>query len=461
MLAFHAGRISALDSLTRRDILRVGAIGCGLTLPKLLSAAEQAPTLAKARSCIILFLSGGPPQHSTWDPKPDTPAEIRGAYAPIATSAPGISIGELFPETAKVINRCAILRAVSTSDNAHSSSGYYMLTGRPHQPTNFENANPGAPNDAPSLGAIVEAVRPDPAALPGAVRLPHHIWNTDGSVWPGQDAGFLGRSRDPWVLQAKASPTGLAVDAIAVPEGLAPERIDRRRSLRDSLARGIGEWLDHPTLNSAADRHLARAWDIVRSPQAQAAFHLAAESDSTRDRYGRTPFGQSTLLARRLVEAGVRLVHVNWYRGADEPDMNPVWDSHLDETNRLKNVLAPPADRAIGGLIADLAERGMLDETLVVVQAEFGRSPRLDAMGGRGHWGSVFSVLLAGGGIQGGIVHGASDKIGGNPREGLVRPEDLTATILSQLGVDPQTELHDALGRPWVASRGRIIRQIL
>lgn len=355
-------------------------------------------------------------------------------------------------------DKLAVLRAVVTGDNAHSSSGYYMLTGKPHVPMNFENANPGAPNDWPNWGAVLQRIRSPRGYLPAAVRLPMQISNTDGSVWPGQDGGFLGRAADPWLLQGTPTPDGFALDQIILPDGLEPDRLDRRQSLRSALAHRIDAVLEGAT---ELDPQYARAWDIIRSPDARAAFDLAREPLATRELYGNSPFGRSALLARRLVEAGARLVQVNWYRGPDEPPMNPVWDSHLDETNRLKDVLVPPADQALSGLIADLHQRGLLEETLVVCQSEFGRSPRLDAQGGRGHWGSVFSVALAGGGIRGGTVFGASDPIGGQPREGLVRPEDLIATILHCLGVDPATELHDPLGRPWVASRGQVLTPIL
>ena len=200
---------------------------------------------------------------------------------------------------------------------------------------------------------------------------------------------------------------------------------------------------------------------MLTSPAAQAALRLDLEGEAARDRYGRSQFGQSTLLARRLVEAGVSLVQVNWFRGADEPSDNPCWDSHTDETRRLKENLVPPFDQAFSALVNDLDERGMLDETLVVCLAEFGRSPKINPSGGRDHWGSVFSIALAGGGVRGGAVHGASDKLGGQPATGLVTPADLHATILYCLGLDPHAELHDLQGRPFPATRGQVVREIL
>lgn len=469
MLRVLGPGVRLCDGWSRREVLRVGGLGtlgAGLNLPGLLRAeaagAGGGTGTGKAKSCIVLFLMGGPPQHSTWDPKPDAPAEVRGAYGPIATAVPGLSVCELWPHTAQVMDKVCLLRAVSTGDNAHSSSGYYMLTGRPHAPMNFENANPGPPNDLPSLGALVGRLAPEGSdgALPPTVTLPHRIFNTDGSVWPGQDAGFLGHARDPWLLNARLTPEGYRVQEIDLPADLDPTRLGRRRGLLDRLAHGA-DAIDRAPGAAALDAHTRRAFGLLASPAARAAFRLDREPEAARRRYGETPFGQSVLLARRLVESGVRLVQVNWFRGPDEPPANPCWDSHTNETERLKTALAPPADRAFSALVEDLAARGLLDETLVLCMAEFGRSPRLDAVGGRGHWGYVFSIAMAGGGVRGGQAYGASDRIGAYPKEGRVRPEDLTATVLHCLGHDPQAEFLDPLGRPHVASRGEVIRAIL
>lgn len=470
MLSLRTNRGARLcDGFSRREILRAGGIGLfggGLTLSSLLtptpaparSLATQ-PGFGRARSCIVLFLMGGPPQHSTWDPKPDAPENVRGAYGPIATSVPGVQFCELLPHTARVADRLCVLRAVSTGDNAHSSSGYYMLTGRPHAPKNFENANPGPPNDAPSIGALMGRLLGPSGELPTAVTLPGRIFNTDGSIWPGQDAGFLGRAANPWLLNATPSDSGLSVGEISLPAELGPDRVAARRNLLEHLGRSL-DFASAQPLGHAFDSNTRQAFDLLGSPRARNAFQIEKESDSTQDRYGRTPFGQGVLMSRRLVEAGVRLVQVNWYRGPDEPTMNPVWDTHIDETNRLKQVLAPPMDLAFSALVEDLDCRGLLDETLVVCMAEFGRSPRLDANQGRNHWGSVFSVAMAGGGLQGGVVHGSSDKIGAYPREGLVRPEDLTATIAFALGIDPAAEYQDPLGRLHFASRGQVLNML-
>jgi hypothetical protein len=438
-------------------------LGAGLNLPELARGSMPSPSDAldasfgRAKSCIVLFLMGGPPQHSTWDPKPDAPAEVRGEFGAIASKVPGLSLSGLLPMTAAQADKICVLRAVSTGDNAHSSSGYYMLTGRPHSPQNVENANPGAPNDSPSLGALAAKVGAARGSLPGSITLPHRIFNTDGSVWPGQDAGFLGRAADPWLLNAQQTPEGYRVREIDLPADLDPDRVGRRMDLIDGFRQG----LDRDPAAALLDEQTRKAFDLLRSTKARRAFRIEDEPEATRDRYGATPFGRGVLLSRRLVEAGVRLVQVNWYRGTDEPPENPCWDSHIKETERLKTVLGPPTDRAYSALLEDLAARGMLDETLVVCMAEFGRSPRLDGAGGRNHWGSVFSIALAGGGIKGGQVYGSSDKIGGQPRDGRVRPEDLSATIFHCLGHRPDEEYLDRLGRPQPLTRGEVLRAIL
>ena len=434
---------------TRRESMRIGGLAAfGLTLPQLLAANEKPAT---AKRCIVLFLMGGPPQHSTWDPKPDAPAEIRGEFGPTDTNVSGLRIGSLFPNLAKQADKLCILRAVSTGDNAHSSSGYAMLTGVPHAPLSTENAKPGAPNDYPSLGAMVRKLRGDTGGLPGSVRLPMHIFNTDSSIWPGQDAGFLGRTADPWMFRCEPGSATFASPELTLSTDVSTLRFSQRQELFRRLDRAA---------TMPVNTYAENAFDLLGSPTARRAFDLGKENPRERDRYGQHQFGQSCLLARRLIEAGVGLVQVNWFRGADEPPDNPCWDSHIDETPRLKNVLCPTADQAFAALLEDLSNRGMLDDTLVMCLSEFGRTPKFNNRGGREHWGQVFSVALAGGGVKGGQVYGASDKAGAYPLDGKVTPADLTATALHCLGIDPESELRDTLQRPVPASRGSIIRGI-
>lgn len=469
MIRDPASGVRLCDGWRRRDWLHLGGLGAvGLSLSNLLgndeargaTRAGSERSTTRAKSCILLFLMGGPPQHSTWDPKPDAPVEVRGEIGPIETKTPGIRFGELMPRLATHSNKLAVVRAVSTGDNAHSSSGYSMLTGRPHQPQNRENANPGAPNDWPSVGAVVQQLAAARGELPAAVRLPCHIFNTDGSVWPGQDAGFLGRDANPWLFRCEPASPDYRIPEFTLPADVPVERLAGRRSLLVEFNRALEHAHRSGTLDNY-DRLTQRAYNLLGSPASRAAFDLSRESDAVRQRYGMSQFGQSCLLARRLVEAGVRLVQVNWHRGPNEPSDNPCWDSHTNETKRLKEVLVPPMDHGFASLLEDLAERGLLDDTLVVCLAEFGRTPRMNGRAGRDHWGPVFSIAFAGGGVHGGVVHGASDAQGAQPKDGLVRPEDVTATIFHCLGFEPSAAMLDPTGRRLAITHGEPIRAIL
>jgi hypothetical protein len=463
VFSIHDEGARLCDGLTRREWLRVGGLGAfGLALPDLVRAEKAASgpggTFGRARACIVLFLMGGPPQHETWDPKPDAPAEIRGDLKPIPSSVPGLRVGELMPRVARLAHQCCVLRAVSTNDNAHSSSGYWMLTGNPHQPTNSENARPGAPNDWPCLGAVVKHLRGG-GSLPAAVTLPEHIWNTGMIPWPGQNAGFLGRRADPWLLLCDPSQPGYQISELGLPAEVPPLRLHGRQTLLEQVNRHL-DGIERGGAVARYDAQSQQAFGLLSSPQARRAFDLQREPPAVRDRYGMHRFGQSVLLARRLVEAGVSLVQVNWTREAGGSDSNPVWDTHQKNSERLKTALMPPMDQAYSALLEDLDARGLLDSTLVGWMGEFGRTPKLNGAGGRDHWGHVFSAALAGGGVRGGRVLGASDRIGAFPKDGRVQPQDLTATVFHCLGHAPDTEIHDALGRPVPISRGEVIRQV-
>ena len=460
--------IRLCDEISRRQWLRIGGLGAfGLTLPALQSDPAMAAqvwdasdSFGKAKSCIVLFLLGGPPQHETWDPKPDAPAEVRGDLKPISSATPGLAVGELMPRTAKLTERIAVLRAMSTNDNAHSSSGYWMLTGRPHAPKNVENAKAGPPNDWPCLAAVVRHLHGDRGSLPSAVRLPEEIWNTGRILWPGQDAGRLGDTAEPWLLTCDPNAADFQVPNLALRKEIPPPRLDRRRSL---LA-AVNRHLDHVDRSAAVDRWSGlrqKAFDLLRSPKAREAFAIRAEPASVRDRYGRNRFGQSVLLARRLVEAGVSLVQVNWTRWNYDKAVAPAWDTHAENTHRLKEALMPPMDLAYSALLEDLHDRGMLDETLVVWMGEFGRTPRINPRGGRDHWGHVYSAALSGGGVQGGQVVGASDSHGAYPIRGRLEPQDLSATVFHTLGYRPDAVIHDMLDRPMAITTGTPIRKIL
>ena len=465
MLTIRDSGMTLCDHLTRRDWLQIGALGAlGLTLPALQHARAVSPSrggsFGKAKACIILGLTGGPPQHETWDPKPDAPEEIRGPFSPIASSLPGLHVCELMPRLAQQAHRFAVLRAMTTRDNAHSSSGYYMMTGVPHVPANVENARPGAPNNWPSLAALVNKVKARPGGMPASVVLPEHIWNDGNIPWPGQDAGFLGRSADPWLIHCDPSAATAPIPAIAMPDEMTPLRLDARRSLLEQVNRHL-DGLERTAAVASYGGQFGQALDMMSAGAVRRAFDIHQEPASVRDRYGRNRYAQSVLLARRLVEAGISLVQINWTRmGPNLPNQGG-WDTHAQNALSLRTHLMPLMDQVCSALIEDLHQRGMLDETLVVWMGEFGRTPRHNGNGGRDHWGSVFSLALAGGGVRAGVVHGASDRQGAYPREGAVLPQDLNATIFHLFGIAPDTEVRDAVGRPIPVSRGEVIRQIV
>lgn len=433
---------------SRREALALGAFG--LTVPQLLAARESAPP-RRPKSCIVLFLLGAPPQQETWDPKPDSPAEARGDLGVIRSATPGLILGETMVKTSRITEKIAVLRAVSTNDSAHSSSGFYMTTGYPHAPVGVENAKPGAPNDWPSLGGVVRRVLQPHCKLPAAVTLPEQSANDGNLTWPGQDAGFLGRSADPWLLSCEPEKGRFDVPGLTLPTDVSEPRFDGRRQLLGGIDR----------LPASADERGigAKAFELITSPAARKAFDLDSEDVRTRDRYGRSRFGQSCLLARRLVESGVPLIRVNWTRVPNAPN-NGHWDTHAKNTEGVRKLM-PILDTAYTALIEDLSDRGLLDDTLVVWCAEFGRTPKLNGAGGRDHWGPVFSVALAGGGVKGGAVYGASDRLAAYPKDGRVTPQDLHATIYHCLGIPRDTEIHDAQGRPLPICRGEPVKAIL
>ncbi|MBS0264844.1 MAG: DUF1501 domain-containing protein [Planctomycetes bacterium] len=470
MLRIWEGASRRDGSISRREWMRIGGAGLGgLSLANVATAtptpgqgldAEAGRAFGRAKSVIVIFLGGGPPQHETWDPKPEAPAEIRGGFGTIQTRTPGLSIGELMPLTANLTDRIAVLRAMVTNDNSHSSSGYQMMTGVPHIPLSAENAVSKAPNLSPHWGAVAKYVRQDAAAaLPPAITLPNRIANVGEIVWPGQIGGVLGPKYDPWLLTCDPSKPDFTVPDIAFPAELPPLRFQNRRSLLEQVERHLNQIQDSPAV-AAFNRQSQQAYGLLSGSKARQAFDLSQESDATRDRYGRTRWAQSLLLARRLVEAGVSLVQINWCNVEGEPNAGS-WDTHERHNDLLKRFLMPWMDRAYSSLLVDLSERGLLDETLVCWVGEFGHTPRFNGNAGRDHWGHCFSVALAGGGIRGGVVHGKSDGQAAFPVAGQVEPRDLLATMFHCLGHSPDTELHDTEGRPLPLSRGRVIQEIL
>ncbi|MCI0379912.1 MAG: DUF1501 domain-containing protein [Gemmataceae bacterium] len=448
------------DGLSRREILRVGALGLGgLTLPNLLQLESfaAAPSRRRARSVIILFLSGGPSHLDMWDLKPEAPEEIRGTFAAIDTNVPGIRISEHLPRMARVMDRCTILRAVRHTTGNHPAASYWMMVGSPIARLAPQVASMSR-EDRPHPGSALARFLAPPANVPAFVMVPEAI-SPVGPERPGQHAGFLGAAYDPYRVNSDPNSANYSPGSLGPANGVSGQRLDLRRRLLTQVSQQARH-LEQTAVAQTLDPYFTRAFDLLSSQAAQRAFDVAAEPERTRERYGRHIFGQSVLLARRLVEAGVRLVHVNWVRHDNGPG-GQGYDSHRDHLNWARTELLPPTDAACAALIEDLSERGLLDETLVIVMGEFGRTPRFNNAGGRDHWHHCFSALVAGGGIRGGLVHGASDRIGAYPTANPVSPQDLTATLYHLLGVDPHTTVYDLTNRPFPLVEGTPIQAIL
>lgn len=461
MLKLFGPNSKMCDGVNRREFMRIGGIGVGgLSLPALLRAREEKilQPKARAKSIILLFNTGGIPHHETWDPKPDAPKEIRGAFGAIPSRTPGLMVGELMPKTAQLTEKIAVIRTMVTGDNSHSTSGYQMLTGVPHIPLSKENAGPGKPNDCPSFNAIVKALRPSDSGLPSSIMLPRKLANFDGLYpWPGTDAGLLGHKHDPWLMVCDPSEPNFTAPGCEVPSDLPPMRIDQRRSLLSQMENHLGKI----SQSGSHDYYRQQALELISGQKARESFNLEHESTRIRDRYGRTKYGQSVLLARRLVESGVSLVQVNWISQDKKLPNGGGWDTHEKHNESLKGWLMPSMDQTYSALIEDLAQRGMLDETLVCWVAEFGHTPRFNARAGRDHWGKVFSIALAGGGIRGGVVYGKTDGSAAEPKGDVVTPADYLATLFHCLGYNPDTIVHDVENRPLPISRGKVVDAIL
>jgi hypothetical protein len=453
--------------MSRREWLRVGGLGTlGLSLSDLISKRSHAVSVGgsgsfgRAKACILIFLSGGPPQHETFDPKPDAPLEIRGILGSIPTSVPGLHFSETLPHTAKMAHRMAVIRSMTTEINSHSTSGYYMLTGYPH--TSKAESMPPDHSDWPSITAVVGALKPAEGSPLSSVVLPEPVFNNPNIFWPGQNGGFMGPTWHPHVLKCDPREDRVQIEGMTPPPGVGELRLNERTALLGQFDQHFKDRIASPGFVDFG-RMQEKAFEVLHAPSSRAAFELDRESGAVRDAYGRHKFGQSVLLARRLVESGVRLVQVNWPReDGDTMVGNPLWDTHSRNTERVRDVLCPQFDKTYATLLGDLHQRGLLDETLVVVMGEFGRSPKINASGGRDHWGQVFSVALAGAGIVGGQVIGASDKIGGGPESRPVRPPDLAATMFHFLGINPHGDFIDPLGRPrMLTNSGIALRELV
>jgi hypothetical protein len=436
--------LTSRPALTRRQAVVAGGFGAlGLSLPRLLAAEKGAS--AKQKSVIFIVPWGGPAQMDTLDPKPDAPEEVRGEFKPIATRVPGLRVCEHLPKLAAMADRFAVVRSLTHAITAHNPATYYTLTG--HQPSRMSELAPPERTDWPSLGAVLAKDAPPVAGAPGYVVEPAPMVEK-GVAAGGQHAGFLGTRYDPLVVSADPSSPDFAVPDLAPAPDLTTDRLAERRGLLEKLEA-------RRAVPQPPDGYREQAYDLLGAAASRHAFDLTREQERTRDRYGRGRFGQSVLLARRLVEAGVRLVLVN---DAAEKS-NERWDTHEGTYPKIEKNLNE-TDAGLSALLDDLRDRGSLETTLVVWLAEFGRSPKADPDGGRDHWPRCYSALFAGGGIRGGVVHGSSDRLGAYPRDGACAPEDVHATIYHLLGLPLRTELRDATGRPGPRSDGTPIRAL-
>ena len=458
--------------LTRRDALKLAGLGSlGTVMPSTLladgSERSHAPT---AKRCIYIFLCGGPSQLDMWDLKPDAPDSIRGPFYPISTNVPGLQIGDLLPLTAQRADKLAIVRSMMHNSTSHDTGIKYTLLGDSTAPG---PAYPPLQSDHPGMGGILKNLLGDDGRLPAWVMLPRPF-TTGTRFYRGQTGGFLGPSFDPFALdeekQDSLADKTFQIKSLKTPGAVDSSRFDHRRSLLKSID-GHAESLITSADSDQVRRQYEKAFDLVSSPDVRGVFDLDLEDTKLRDRYGRNEYGQSFLLARRLAESGVSFVNVFWtYYGKDGCQFN-LWDNHgADQEvcgghNRGVNMIrgeycCPSFDRAFSALLDDLSDRGMLDDTLVVVTGEFGRTPKINKFSGRDHWCACYSTVLAGGGIRGGSTYGESDNIAAYVKDLPVKPEDISATMLHAFGFAPEAEIMHPTGRPVRSSSGRPVTDL-
>jgi len=443
--------------LHRRDaMIRLGQLGAGgLALPSLLQARETAPAPIKgsADSCIYLFLWGGPPQHDTFDMKPDAAAEVRGEFKPIRTNVPGIDICERLPMLARLADKFALVRSLTHPSNNHEPSVQHMLTGRPGAANLAVPANQRKRSDFPNIGSALSYFRP-PGDMPAAVTVPRPIGHS-GVTYTGTHAGFLGPKHDP-LERAPAKDTRESASHPLDPLPDVPEhRLVARTGLLKQLERHDATL--QKSGSGSLDDYRDQALRMVANPAVRRAFDLNQEPTRVRDRYGRSEYGESFLLARRLVEAGVSLITISWMYIFPNGVVANVWDNHSGgnihgaktgyDLLRGPTCLAP-LDQGLSALLEDLEDRGLLNRTMIAAAGEFGRTPKVNATAGRDHWGACQSALFAGGGIKGGQVYGKSDKIAAYPSDNPVSPADFLATMFHAMGIDPAAEIRDRENRP-------------
>ena len=442
-------------SVSRRRVLQFGGVGAlAAVLNQSRTVAAEPQPRKPIQSCIMLMLYGGPSHLDTVDMKPDAPSEVRGQYRPIQTNVPGRIVCEHLSSCSQVMDRMAVIRSMHHDLTNHNSAMYQAMIGRAPS-SNNEILGADRARDFPNFGATLSylaaiGVMPPTVNPLTTVALPHVMHNVVDLA--GQNAGFLGASHDPMQITGEPHLPDFKVRNLRLPADVTENRMSDRRSLLQSLDKKIGSKTDGEGLRS----YQKRATELLQSEGIQAAFDLERETQRVRQRYGSHKLGQSLLLARRLVESGVRFINVHdGVRNGQDAN----WDSHSTIFPRHRELLAP-LDHGLSALIEDLEDRGLLEETLVVVMGEFGRTPRINASAGRDHWPNCYSVLMAGGGVEGGSVYGASDRLGAYPISGAVTPGDLAATMFWRFGLNYQREIIDRLGRPFPIAAGQPIRSL-
>jgi hypothetical protein len=440
------------DGVSRREFVRVGSLA-GLSLAEFFrlqragAAESQGPAGSRKRdrevNCIFIFILGGMSHHDLWDLKTDAPSEIRGDFKPISTSVPGIQLSEILPEVAGVMDRLAILRGMTHDDSDHGRGFHIMMTGSKATGPGDFNGNKNN-NLHPSFGSMVAKMTRTRGPLPPYISVPNFI-DSGGPA-------FLGASYAPFVIESDPASPDFSVRDITLPAEITSDRNARRQSALREINRFERRVEDMSKDVQALDTFYEKAFNLMTSEAAKKAFDIRREDDAVRQQYGMTSLGQCCLLARRLVEAGCRFVTIE----------NGHWDTHRKNTESLRDLLVPSFNGALPALVRDLASRGLLDSTLIVVSTEFGRTPRINQLAGRDHWPAAFSTVIGGGGLKVGQVIGATDKQGGSVRDRPTTPADLAATILTTLGIDPQTTLHTPLGRPVeLVSGGKAVSELI
>lgn len=459
--------LSQIGQFNRRDMLRVGGPGLlGLTIPKLLQAQDLQttelvkPKRGRAKSVIFLFQWGGPSHVDMFDMKPNAPDGYRSKFRTISTSVPGMNVCEHLPETAKVMDRFAQIRTVHHRMNNHNSAGYTALTGV--EPTIDDQRLRDSLDLFPGYGSIVDAVAPNTNEMPTYVSYPYRI--ADGSTTPGQRASFLGKMHDPFFVSNDPNAPDFRLPQLSLPSDVSLERLGDRRELQQ-LINSQTQQLESSDVARGLDSYYGRALGMLHSQKVREAFDLSNEPDALREAYGRTTYGQGCLLARRLVESGVKFVTVYFSRSiGGRSKTEGGWDTHGFDDTRMYDILPsfhlPITDHTLPVLIRDLEDRGLLDDTLVLWMGEFGRTPKINKSISRDHWPKCYTVLLAGGGVQGGAVYGESDRYGAVPERDPVTTGDLAATMYSLMGIDHTIEVRDKLNRPLPIANGRPVTEI-